>query len=258
MKRVLIATLVGAIIFFVYQTAVWMSGVHSGVSKYNPGQDAILEAVSATTTEAGMYMLPAADPASPTFKQDQQRIWEEGVGEPWVMLFYHDSLPGMEMGFMLKGFLFSLLGCFIVCYVLSMAGFDSFGKRFTVSMAFALFALMLGVLDNMNWWSYPWHFVQPEVIDMTVGWAIVSGMDSLVHEISAEAAERIAVPDRALIADSQVSARSLCHRDDVRALPSIAPRAWSQSSTFMALPATGAVVRKSPGSISPLDSSTST
>jgi hypothetical protein len=41
-------------------------------------------------------------------------------------------------------------------------------------MAFAAFALFQGALNNMNWWDFPWSFVRPQVMDLTIGWGVTS------------------------------------------------------------------------------------
>jgi hypothetical protein len=41
-------------------------------------------------------------------------------------------------------------------------------------MSFAVFTLAQGVLSNMNWWSFPWGFIKPQVFDLVIGWGLCS------------------------------------------------------------------------------------
>jgi hypothetical protein len=174
MKKAIIGAVVGAIIYFVFETVMWMGGFHNDFSMYSPNQAAIMQNLNANLSQDGAYMMPSVDPAAPDAEAQNEKIMTEGVGKPWVMVFYHTKMKGMEPGFMVTGFLYMLLACFIVAFILHSGTFNTFGKRFTVSMGFSLFALLQCTFAQMNWWEFPWHFVKSTVIDLIFGWGIVS------------------------------------------------------------------------------------
>lgn len=172
MKRILVGTVVGTVLFFAYQTAMWMGGLHGDFSQYTPTQDSVLQCLTENLPEDGLYHMPAVDPGTPDRMEAQEKLMANHVGKPWAMIFYHKSMAGMEMGYILMGLLYTLIGVLVTTLVLYAGGFKTFAARFLVAMAFAIFALSQGVLDEMNWWSYPWSFIQPQVIDLTLGWGI--------------------------------------------------------------------------------------
>ena len=87
MKKWLIGSLVGAIILFVWQAPSWtFLRIHDSAKKYNPAQTQIMDAISANTTEDGMYMMPSA----PT-KKEQQDMAKSMEGKPWATVIYHKS-----------------------------------------------------------------------------------------------------------------------------------------------------------------------
>ncbi|MCF6130705.1 hypothetical protein [Flavobacterium wongokense] len=174
MKKVILGGFIGALIFFVYQTITWMGGFHNDFSKYTPNQAPIMQALNSNLSENGAYMMPSADLNAPDAEAQNEKLMKEGMGKPWAMVFYHTQMTGMDPSYMLKGFLYSLLACLLVAFVIFSGGFNSFGKRFGVSMAFSLFALLECTLTEMNWWDFPWHYVKSTVFDMILGWAIVS------------------------------------------------------------------------------------
>lgn len=174
MKKVILGALVGALIFFVYQSAMWMGGIHSDFSMYTPNQPAIMKALSENLTQDGAYMMPMADYSQPDAEAAGEKLMTESIGKPWALVMYHKEMRGMEPSYMIKGFLFLLVACFIVALVLYSGRYDSFGKRFAVAMAFSLFALLQCTLAEMNWWEFPWHFVKATVFDLIIGWAVVS------------------------------------------------------------------------------------
>lgn len=174
MKRIIIGVIVGTVIYFAYQSAMWMSGIHSGFGKYTPNQTAIMQNLNQNITEDGMYWMPTADPKAPDYEAQEEKMMTENVGKPWAMVFYHKAMPGMTAGYVLMGVFYTVLGCLVACLLIYYGNFASFGTRFLASMALAAFALSQCVLDDMNWMSYPWHFVQPQVIDLILGWGITS------------------------------------------------------------------------------------
>jgi hypothetical protein len=174
MKRIIIGTIVATIIFFAFESVMWMGGFHRNFYTYTPGQDTILQSLSRNLGQDGMYMMPMADANSPDFKTKQAELEKKMPGNPWAMVFYHRKMADFSGAFMLVGMLYTLLACLIATLVLFYTDPGSFWKRFLVSMAFALFTLVLSVLPQMNWWSFPWHFVSTQVTDVLIGWVLVS------------------------------------------------------------------------------------
>ena len=91
MKKIIIGSLVGTIIFFALQSALWMGGFHNDFSSYTPNQAPIMNALGQNLSEDGVFMMPMADPKSATVKQDEEKLMKEGAGKPWAMVFYHKS-----------------------------------------------------------------------------------------------------------------------------------------------------------------------
>jgi len=174
MKRVIIGAIVGAIIYFGFQTTMWVGGFHKDFYTHATQQDSILALLSRTLPAEGMYMMPMADQHSPDFKTRQQEIEKTMIGNPWAMVFYHPEMPDFSVSTLVLGLLFALVAAFIAAFVMYMGKFPCFWSRFTVSMLFALFALLQGVLSNLNWWEFPWSFVKPQVIDLVIGWGLCS------------------------------------------------------------------------------------
>jgi hypothetical protein len=173
MKRVIICAVVGTVIFFGWQMLMWMGGFNDGFSSYTPKQDTIMQTLDANLDKDGMYFMPSVDPALPDAKDQEEKLMKERMGKPWAMINYHKSME-YEISYMLLGVLYALLACLVATLVIYYGKFNSFRDCFLVAFSFGLFTLFQGVLDDMNWWGYPWTFVRPEVMDLTVGWGITS------------------------------------------------------------------------------------
>jgi hypothetical protein len=174
MKKIIIGSVTGAIIYFAFQSVMWMGGFHRDFYTYAASQDTVLKVLSANLPQEGMYMMPMADPKSPDFKSRQEKMEKMMPGNPWAMVFYHPRMKDFSAGYLLIGILYALVAAFIASVVLYCGRFPGFWSRFFVSMAFAVFALAQGVLDDMNWWSFPWGFIKPQVMDLILGWGLVS------------------------------------------------------------------------------------
>jgi len=174
MKKTIIGALVGTLVYFGFQTVMWMGGFHMDFYTYAAKQDTVLASLTANLPAEGMYMMPMADSKSPDFKSRQQEIEKTMVGNPWAMVFYHPRMSESSASYLIMGLLYAFIAALVAAIVLYYGKIPGFCGRFCVSMAFALFALSQGVLNDMNWWSYPWSFVKPQVIDLTLGWGLCS------------------------------------------------------------------------------------
>ncbi len=174
MKKIIIGSLIGTLIFFAYQTAMWMGGFHKDFTEYTSQQESIMADLGKYQLKDGLYMMPIADPNSPDIDKAREERMKANMGKPWAMLFYHPSMNGMDPIYIVNGVLYSLVACLIASFILYRGRFRSFSSRFFVSMGLAIFTLAQGVLDDMNWWSFPWSFIKPQVVDLTLGWGICS------------------------------------------------------------------------------------
>jgi hypothetical protein len=174
MKKIITGAILGTVIFFSFQTIMWMGGFHKDFYTYAAKQDTILSNLSANLPAEGLYMMPMADPKSPDFKSRQQEVEKTMVGNPWAMVFYHPKMEEFSAGSLIMGIIYAFIGSFIAAFVIYMGKFPGFWSRFTVSMLFAVFTLVQGVLSNMNWWSFPWGFIKPQVLDLIIGWGLCS------------------------------------------------------------------------------------
>jgi hypothetical protein len=173
MKKIIIGALVATIIYFGWQTCMWMSGAHNDFSRYTPKQDSILTMLSSNLSEEGAYFMPYADPQVERSHEEQEAMMKEKLGKPWAMIFYHPSMKGEGSG-IIMGLIYNFFASWMVCMILYHGGFNSFGMRFLVSMTFAVFAMIQGIGQEMNWWSFPWHFEKAAFIDLIAGWLLAS------------------------------------------------------------------------------------
>jgi hypothetical protein len=174
MKKIIIGTIVGTIIYFGFQSVMWEGGFHRDFYTYAAKQDTIMKELTANLPAEGLYMMPMADPKSPDFKAQQEKYEKIMPQNPWAMVFYHPKMGEFSVAYLLKGLMHALIGVLIVALVLWYTKLPGFWQRFLVSIAFAVFTLAMAVFSEMNWWSFPWNFVKASVFDMVFGWGLCS------------------------------------------------------------------------------------
>jgi hypothetical protein len=175
MKRNIIATLIGTLIVFLWQGFSWMaSPIHTDSMKYTPKQAEITEAISANLTEDGMYRVPGFDPSEEMTTEKMEAFNKEYEGKPWALVLYNKSFVCMGPSVMVNGILLNLVGVILAICVFRIARGEErkFGTGLLLIMALPLFTIFQSALMNANWWSFPWHFLKGEVIDLIVGWLL--------------------------------------------------------------------------------------
>ena len=129
MKKMIIGALVGTLIYFGFQTIMWMGGFHKDFYTYTTNQDTILSSLSANLPSEGLYMMPMADPQSPDFKSRQQELEKTMIGNPWAMVFYHPEMEEFSARTLIMGILYAFIGAFIAAFVIYMGKFPCFWMK---------------------------------------------------------------------------------------------------------------------------------
>lgn len=116
MKKQLIATLVAAVIIFIWQFLSWsMLNIHGAETKYTPKQDTILNFLS-QHMEEGSYFLPTVPPDMPA--SEHQAAMEKAMGKPWATISYHNEM-NINMGMnLIRGFAADLVAAWLLVWLL--------------------------------------------------------------------------------------------------------------------------------------------
>src|SRR6187401_1816179 len=142
MKKWLIGSIVGAIIVFLWQFLSWtILPVHSGEAKYTPAEKEILNSLSASLKEDGVYMIPTAPPG--TTKDDHEKIMKDMEGKPWATVIYRSSYKLDMVMPIIRGFLIDLVLVFLLIYIITRAGTPRAMRVFAASIAVGLFTFLV-------------------------------------------------------------------------------------------------------------------
>jgi hypothetical protein len=175
MKKNIISTIVCTIILFGWQAISWMVlPFHSDTLKYTPNQDAIIEVLSANLSENGLYGVPGDDPSREQTMEEMEAGWNKMLNKPWALVLYHTAFEGMTATGMMGGIMLNLVAVVIGIILLNASRPEqrTFGSIFGIVMLLPAFCIFQAVLENANWWGFPWHFLKGTIFDLLIGWSL--------------------------------------------------------------------------------------
>ena len=168
MKKILIGSIVGTVIMFIWSMLAWMIlPVHANTYMYTPSQDAILKVLAESTLESGTYGLPSA-----ATKEEMMKVHETNVGKPGAAIFYLKEQPAMGASMMLGGFIFGFIGILAACILLAGNMGGSFFSRWWMVMMVAVIVIFHKDMMDWNWMSNSWAYTRDMILDTALGWAI--------------------------------------------------------------------------------------
>ncbi len=171
MKNYLVAALVGAVILFFWQFFSWtISGLHDGAGKYHPQQEQIMQSLSSTLNEDGVYMLPTSPPGASM--DDAEKMMEQMNGRPMAMVTYIKSYRADMYRPMVRGFLIDFFIILLLVYALTRNGIPPFGSVVGASLAIGFITWLWGPYTAHNWFQVPWDAITGHLVDSVVAWAL--------------------------------------------------------------------------------------
>lgn len=170
MKKTIIATLVGAIIIFAWQSVAWvLLKHHDAAYKQVANQDSVMNSLNSFFTEEGQYVIPRAD--ANASQKDQAEFTEKNIGKPWALVTYHKAYKGDMNAALVRGFLISLVCVGLFVWLIG----NNPGNMLTIimkSIGVGLFAFLFVWYNGHNWFDTPWSVLHGELLDLVVGWGL--------------------------------------------------------------------------------------
>jgi hypothetical protein len=170
MKKTIIATLVGAVIIFAWQSVSWvLLKHHDAAYKQVANQDSVMNSLNSFFTEEGQYVIPRAD--ANASQKDQAEFTEKNIGKPWALVTYHKAYKGDMNAALVRGFLISLVCVGLFVWLIG----NNPGNMLTIimkSIGVGLFAFLFVWYNGHNWFDTPWSVLHGELLDLVVGWGL--------------------------------------------------------------------------------------
>ncbi len=190
MRRVLIGTVVGALVVFIWGFLSWaVLGLWDGRIRGHPGGDAAMALLTQGLTEDGAYYLPAMssreamESMAPEAAEADMQAWSERHQKgPLVTLLVRTSgVDPMAPGTFVGGVVIDLLGaCMMSAFMMLAAPSAGWCQRFAIGLSMAVFAAATSHGSNWNWFHLPDDWSFPLAMDLLAGWTLCAAVLALI------------------------------------------------------------------------------
>jgi len=185
MKRIIIAGIVGGIVYTIWGALAWMVlGIHDWTSVKITDEDAVVAILNENITQEGVYFFPAMPEPSSTMSEAeisaQTDQWMEKYRRgPIGMIAYrpHGADPMMTSMY-ISGVIISILAALIVAWLLSRstAMSQSYLARVSFCGTLAIFASIVTHVAFWNWMLMPFDYTIAMVLDVVLGWVVTGAV----------------------------------------------------------------------------------
>lgn len=181
MKKFVIASIVGALIIFIWSALSWVIlPVHTHSMHYTPKQDTIMKVLNNSSLETGLYELPSADNRNLGMMKDSKYMKEMedmnkmNVGKPFAMIIYGKVGDEMSSCQYIYGIIIDLVAvmCTVILLVMSKDKLKTFFMRWWAVMLIGFIVALNSYMLEWNWMQFPWHFIKGEIIDTFMEWGL--------------------------------------------------------------------------------------
>jgi hypothetical protein len=175
MTRIILAGVVGAVIYFVWGMAAWMViPLHTPTMAGLPDQNAIREALQSQDLQTGVYAIPWSV-NDDDWQQPESEYNQNHRAGPLAMIIYHqDGSEVMPTRMLVCGFLINLLAAMLAACLLSatLASCPSFARRVGFVLGLGIFVALTGHASYWNWMRFPTDYTIAFMVDVIVGWTL--------------------------------------------------------------------------------------
>ena len=172
MIRILLATIVGAVVLYIWNMAAWMFlPVHEGTIHNLTDEQAIKQELVKQNLKPGYYVVPGM-PEKQTEEAFAACMKAHREG-PVVSIIYANGAEMMSPQVMAGGFGIDVAACLIAALLLSGATCCKYYlQRVGFVMGMGLFAFLVSYLALLNWMYYPLDYTLGMFTDMVIGWTL--------------------------------------------------------------------------------------
>ncbi|HWK04613.1 MAG TPA: hypothetical protein VNS58_13325 [Puia sp.] len=169
MKKLVIGSLVGGLLIFIWQTLSWAAlNLHHASQEYTPKQDSILSYLSTQFSEDGAYLLPNYPKGSS--REEVEKQMEVNKGRPWVQIQYHKAL-NVNMGSnIFRGLIVDIILVAFACWILMKIPAPGMSTIFTACLFIGIIVFINSPYTIHIW--YPKADIMIHLLDALVSWAL--------------------------------------------------------------------------------------
>lgn len=166
MKRIVIAALVGGLIFFIWSAVAHMATPLGMLGLSNlPNEDAVIQSLRTNVPNSGMYFFPG--------EMKDRAAWEKKINQgPSGMLIYTAAgVPMMDPKQLIGELVTDIVAAFIAAAIIALIA-ASYAKRVCVVAMMGVFGWVSLLLSYWIWYRFPTAYILGEGITEIVGWTL--------------------------------------------------------------------------------------
>lgn len=180
--RIILAAVIGSFVVFLWGAISWaMLDIWGDAAERLPveTENRMIGGLDASLDRTGVYFAPmpvepAAD-ASPEVEAELMEAWAERhrQGPVAMVIFQQEGFEPMAGSTMLMGLLIDFVAALLLASGMVAVG-GTFGTRFALGLAIAVFAAITGHGMYWNWFSFPDAWSAAMAADQIIGWTLAS------------------------------------------------------------------------------------
>jgi hypothetical protein len=160
MVRILVASLLAAILLFVWGAVWWMALPFGGwAMRATPNEEAVGAVLKSNLPESGTYFFPFREQGA-TPEQEKALIERHKQGPLAQITYLKDGVDPMAPQAFAAGFAQMVLSTLLAAILLSLAApaLGSYPRRVGFVLLLALFAVATLILADIIWFHHPWAY----------------------------------------------------------------------------------------------------
>lgn len=162
-KKLLLSTLLGSIIFFAWSSASWMAlPWHKATIHKFSDENAISTTILANIKKSGVYYLSPYD--------KEGKLDESKKSFPTAFVAVNKSPAPKMTTSLFQYYLMILIGAFFLSALLLTARMACFWQSLTVVILFAIGSGVVTYGPEMIWWRFSTNFLMVNFADLLIGW----------------------------------------------------------------------------------------
>lgn len=181
MKKLLLASLAGGFVLFVWRFFAWVAlPLHDASFRSLPNDELIIPTLQSNILEGGLYYFPAMPQETPEMSADEREAnknaWMEKhkQGPIGMIVFHPQGHEPMMIGQLVRGLIIFIIAAFIAAWLLSRSSAvtGSYMTRVVYCGVLGVFVSFVSYISNMNWLYMPMDHTTAMVTDTIIGWLL--------------------------------------------------------------------------------------
>jgi hypothetical protein len=174
MKRIIIATITGSLILFIWGGLSHMVIFIGAGYKPLPDEEKIIKTLESSISEKGLYFFPGKDFRHSTGRQDTAFLEKFRTGPVGMLVYRPVGGNPLSPDKLITQFISGLLSALIAAFIVSLAAAAYWKRVFVITLLGASACVAVSTI-YWNWYEFPTTFFLAQIADQTIGF-FLSGL----------------------------------------------------------------------------------